>query len=59
MHDCNKVINLCISDGEVMGTTRGDVYKSKLGGYEVSELVSSYGSFDGPNDGDSEVVVPV
>ena len=43
------VIKLGISDGEVMGTTLGYVYRLKLGGKEVSYQVLSDIPFDRSN----------
>ena len=40
------MVTLGISDGEVMGTTLGYVYRLKLGGREVSDQWLSDISFD-------------
>ena len=45
-------------DETILGTTLGSAGKIKLGYYEGSELVSSYGSFDGTNGDNLEGLVP-
>ena len=43
----NEVIEIGLSNGEVMGTTLVDAYGFKLWSKEVSDLVSSYSLFGG------------
>ena len=43
---------------EVLGTTIGASDRSKLGGNQVSGIVSSDGSFYGPNHGNLEGLFP-
>ena len=46
-----------ISYGEVLFTTIGVAYRRKIGGDEVSDMVSSYGYFDVIDGGKIEGVV--
>ena len=54
----NEVGTIKGTDGEVLVTALEAAYRSKLGGDKNSGLVSSYGSFGGPNNDNLEGLVP-